>query len=387
MLPRYFFLIILIPLIIANAVFAEQLQPSDYKALRALYMQPAELWPKPELDQGIEHKELGLLPLPKFPKNNPLTKAKLELGERLFNDPILSSSGQIACASCHDKDLGWADGRESSFGHNRQKGTRNAPSIENTAFFTKFFWDGRANSLEQQALLPITNPIEMNSSITDAIQRLKQEPSYVEAFKLAFDDGAINELNLAKAIATFERTIISRLSKFDQFLIANNYQGKQRAALSAQMSDQALLGLHLFRTKARCLNCHNGPAMTDNQFHNLGLTYYKREFEDLGLYLTTQNPEDVGKFKTPSLRGVMNTKPWMHNGFFASMIGVLNIYNAGGARNKVDPNDPMSPVVSKHLKPLKLTTEEILALESFMTAVTAYPLLGPSHRVLATIKD
>ncbi|MBO9490135.1 cytochrome-c peroxidase [Endozoicomonas sp. G2_1] len=360
---------------------------SDLTLLRTTYLKAPEFWPKPLLDSGIEHNELGLLPLPVFPKTNPFSRAKVELGQRLFNDPLLSGSGQIACASCHDKDLGWADGRQTSFGHNRLRGTRNAPSIENAAYFTEFFWDGRADSLEAQALQPIINPIEMNTSIEQVLIKLKRDPSYVEAFNQVFYNTGITAANLAKAIATFERTIISRYSAFDRFLVARHYQGRQHQLLSAQLSDQALLGLHLFRTKARCLNCHSGPAMTDNKFHNLGLTYYGRELEDLGLYLTTGKAQDVGKFKTPSLRGVMNTKPWMHNGLFFSMRGVLNIYNRGGVPTVVDEQDPLSPVTSKHLQKLNLTLSEIEALEAFLEAITGFPANGPSVRVMSELEQ
>ncbi|MBB1271071.1 cytochrome-c peroxidase [Shewanella sp. SR44-3] len=372
-------------LLSASMSAAPSLAQSDASiSLRQQYLKPAEYWPRPILDDGVEHRELGLLPLPIFPIDNPFSVAKVTLGEKLFHDPQLSSSGQIACASCHDRDLGWADGRESSFGHNRSKGKRNAPSIENVAYFSAFFWDGRATSLEQQALMPITDPNEMNQSIPKLIDKLQVDKEYVAGFSQAFSDTKITPERLAKAIATYERSIISPPSPFDSFLRAISETSPQRRAQRASaMSDEAIEGLHLFRTQGRCLNCHNGPQFTDGKFHNLGLTYYGREFEDLGRYLVTKKPEDVGKAKTPGLRGVMNTGPWMHNGFFSDMDGILNIYNAGGARQTYDENDPLAPTVSVHIKPLNLTFEQRKAIRAFLASITSFPAQGPYWRLFS----
>ncbi|MEI5637787.1 MULTISPECIES: cytochrome-c peroxidase [unclassified Pseudoalteromonas] len=349
--------------------------------LREIYSQSSEFWPKAHVDEGVVAEEIGLLPDVSFPKQNPFNVAKLFLGEKLFHDPLLSHSKQIACASCHEPELGWADGKKTSFGHNRQRGKRNAPSIENVAFSTSFFWDGRAKTLEQQALLPIQDPIEMNLSLTDMVSRLKQKPEYKTAFSAAFGDNAITALRVGQALATFQRTIVSRRSDFDMFLMAGKQKTeKLRAIYSNAMSDQAIWGMHLFRTKARCMNCHHGPTFSDNQFHSLGLTYYQRKLQDLGRYLFTQDPSDVGKFKTPSLRGVMNTKPWMHNGVFADMEGLLNFYNAGGAKFTKKEEDPLSPETSKLLHPLNLSKKELDALAAFLQAITASPAVGPSPK-------
>ena len=348
--------------------------------LREQYSQPAHLWPKPTLDEGVEHVEIGLIPIPTFPQANPFSKEKVLLGEKLFHDPRLSRSGQIACASCHDRDLGWADGRAVSFGHDRLKGRRNAPSIENSAFWQTLFWDGRAASLEEQALMPILDPVEMNFSIEELEQRLNQNEAYKAEFKKVFNADKVKATDIAKALATYQRTIMSRSSDFDYFLQSSKQKNeKAKLSFSKKLSDQALLGLHLFRTKARCMNCHSGPLFSDNKFHNLGLTWYKRELEDLGRFKVTKQADHVGKFKTPSLRGVMNTKPWMHNGSFANMEGILNVYNAGGFKFTKDPNDEMSPVTSKLLKPLNLNYEEMKALEAFLHSITASPARGPHH--------
>ncbi|KZN55196.1 hypothetical protein N474_15945 [Pseudoalteromonas luteoviolacea CPMOR-2] len=349
----------------------------DLKALRSTYSQAPKAWPKPELSAGVAHREIGLLSDPVHPPSNPFSKTKAELGRRLFFDPKLSRSGQIACASCHDRDLGWADGRTVSFGHNRRAGKRNAPSVENAAFWHTLFWDGRAQSLEQQALMPIQDPLEMNMTLPELVARLNADPSYQTAFKQVFGMKTISAKQVAKALATYQRTIVSRRSDFDYFLLARTQSNPRiQQAYNQKLSDQALWGLHLFRTKARCMNCHNGPLFSDNGFHNIGLTYYKREYEDLGRYLVTGKASDVGKFKTPSLRGVMNSKPWMHNGLLADMEGVMAVYNAGGFRFQGDSADPLAPVTSPLLQPLSLSQAEQQALVAFMEALTPYPSGG-----------
>ncbi len=354
--------------------------------LRQVYSLPSACWPEPELDEGVKHRELGLLLEPEFPPHNPLTRAKLELGEKLFHDPKLSRSRQIACASCHDKDLGWGDGRRVSFGHDRRTGKRNAPSIENSAFYTSFFWDGRADSLEEQALMPIVDPNEMNFTLLELEQRLALDSEYPAMFKRAFGRERITAKDLAKAIATYERSITSRLSRFDSFLIASQ-NGREKKVLKQIFPDDALRGLHLFRTKARCLNCHNGPEMSDSQFHNIGLTYYGRFYEDLGQFEQTYHYDDVGKFRTPGLRGVMNTKPWMHNGLFVNMRGLINYYNVGGVQLKKLSTDLRSPETSHLMKPLQLTESEIEDLMAFLEAISPYPASGPSHQVIEQLDE
>lgn len=364
---------------VANAQTAKA--SLSIKQLRERYTKPISQWPKPQLRKGVMHRELGLLPTPSFPKNNLFSVAKMRLGEKLFLDPRLSRSGQIACASCHDRDLGWGDGREKSFGHNRQTGGRNSPSIENAAFRKGLFWDGRASTLEEQALMPIVDKVEMNFSLPELEQRLNAIDEYKKDFKAVFGQEIITAQLIGKAIATYERTLVSRLSTFDRFLMAIEEEPSRRRDRGlASLSDKALHGLHLFRTSAGCLNCHNGPTFSDEKFHNIGLTYYKRKYEDLGRYNVTNNPNDVGKFKTPSLRGVMNNKPWMHNGFFSRMDGIMNIYNAGGVPQSADKNDLLSPKTSHLLKPLNLSVKELEALEEFMHAITAAPARGPHYK-------
>ena len=351
--------------------------------LRKLYSQDKSKWPNAHLEQGVIAKEIGLLESVEFPTNNPFSFEKLDLGEKLFHDGNLSRTRQIACASCHEPELGWGDGKRTSFGHNRQRGRRNAPTIENIAFSTHFFWDGRAKTLEQQALMPIQDPLEMNFTLPELVQRLSDIAAYREAFKKAFGDEIITTERIAMALATYQRTITSRLSAFDRFLLASEQKDERFKRIYANaMSDEAIIGMHLFRTKAGCMNCHHGPTFSDNKFHNIGLTYYQREYEDLGQYNVTKNTDDVGKFKTPSLRGVMNSKPWMHNGLFSSMRGILNFYNAGGAKYVKKENDPMSPHTSELLKPLALNQQEIEALMAFLEAISGPPAAGPNREFL-----
>ncbi|MFT6902580.1 MAG: cytochrome c peroxidase [Colwellia sp.] len=350
---------------------------ADMDKLRDIYSQAPKFWPKANIDEGVEAKEIGLLLPIKFSKNNPYSLEKFQLGKRLFNDGNLSRSKQIACASCHDPDLGWADGRKASFGHNRQRGKRNSPTLENVAYNEHFFWDGRAETLEQQALMPIQDPIEMNFTLPELEQRLNKDPSYSKAFMASFGQSEVTAKLIGQSLATYQRTIVSRRSDFDRFLLApKQKQERMKKIYRAAMSDKAILGMHLFRTKARCMNCHHGATFSDQKFHNLGLTYYKRKHQDLGRYNYTQLPDDVGKFKTPGLRGIMNTAPWMHNGLFSDMEGILNIYNAGGIPFQKKIDDPLSPETSILLKPLSLTREEISSLIEFLKAITAPPALG-----------
>ena len=326
--------------------------------LRAAYAKPSSDWPAPTIDAGVEWKEIGLLPKPEHPADNPHSKEKEQLGKTLFFDPRLSGSGQLACASCHDPDLGWADGRVSSFGHARVPLARNAPSIRNTAYQPTLFWDGRAASLEEQAVQVLMNPSEMRADPADVTDVLGDQPEYRAQFKSAFGDEAVTIDRVAKAIACFERTITSGRSRFDRFA----------AGKPETFSDSELIGLDLFRREARCLNCHNGPAFTDGKFHNVGLSYYGRKLEDLGRYQHTKAAADVGSFRTPSLRDLTATRPLMHNGLF-ELPGVLNMYNAGMPTLRPKPDqldDPLFPKKSPLLKPLGLNRQDLGDLQAFL---------------------
>ena len=337
---------------------------SDYSACIAqLYRQPVAQWPAPQVDADVAWQEMAALPdHAPAPPENPFSEAKAELGKKLFNDPKLSRSGQIACASCHEADMAFADGRRVSFGHDRQNGRRNAPSLVMSGYSSQLFWDGRGGSLEQQAMHPIVDPVEMAFDIPQLLERLNGDATYREQFAQVFGDGAITTERTGQALATFQRTLVksTRNTPFEQLL-----RGRPQ-----RMTDEQLYGLHVFRTKARCMNCHFGPALSDEQFHNVGLSYYGRaKYEDLGRYEVTRKPEDVGAFRTPSLRLVMKTAPWMHNGLFVNMEGTLAFYNMGMPRprpNAQQVNDPLFPTTSERLKVLNMDKDELRALRSFL---------------------
>ncbi|MEE1885712.1 cytochrome-c peroxidase [Pedobacter flavus] len=337
-------------------------------SLRKVYAKNPAEWPKANVDNGVKFEELGVLPPSPIDLTNDSVRKVVELGKILFFDPRLSSSNQISCASCHAPDLNWTDGRQVSVGHDHLKNIRNAPSLENVWYFKRLFWDGRTENVKEQVASPIQAHNEMNQDLKTLPKKLSKIKGYLPHFQSAFGTNKITEDRILESLATFQKTITSRKTDFDRFL------EKDKNALT----DQQLVGLHLFRTKARCINCHNGPLFTDNEFHNLGLTYYKRKYEDLGLYNFTKNPEDVGKFKTPGLRNVMNTGPWFHNGLFPDMEGILNMYNVGmpfTRPTEEDMKDPLFPRNDKLLRGLKLSSAERTAIISFLHALSSQPIL------------
>lgn len=332
---------------------------------RAMYAKPISQWPAPTIDSGVVWEEFSSLPKVDSNYFEVMELPEVVLGKYLFFDPILSGSNQISCSSCHNPQTSWADKLTVPIGHDHLEGTRNTPSLLNVYARKTLFWDGRETTLEAQALAPIEAHHEMNMELTKLIPKLKAIPAYDSLFMAAYDDEYWSMPEVLRALGAFQRTLKSRRSRFDEF-IDGNYK---------VLSDQEIHGLHLFRTKARCMNCHHGQFMTDEDFHNIGLTYYKRKYEDLGRYHVTGLAEDVGKFRTPSLRDVMNTDPWMHNGLFENMTGLLNLYNSGMQMNTATASqkeaDPLYPVTDPLLQKLHLTKEEIAAIESFMHAITA----------------
>lgn len=330
--------------------------------LRPLYARPVAQWPKPFIDEGIKFEEMA--PLERFdrPRRGSVEAKRVALGRRLFEDPILSGSGQIACQSCHNLRLGWGDGLRTAFGDKRQQGPRNTPPIDSAAYRASLFWDGRAGSLEEQASGPITNPIEMNAKPEKVLKRLNGHTDYPKLFKEAYDVKTITMEDLTLALADFQRQQ-ERTTRFDRFL-----SGRYGA-----LTDEQIEGLHLFRTKARCMNCHHGPLLADEDFHNLGLTFYGRRLQDLGRYNVTGWFQDVGRFRTPSLRHIMNTAPYMHNGLIPDLRRVIIFYNNGGGnefpRNEAQRKDPKFPKRSVHMQALNLTEVERKALEAFLEAL------------------
>lgn len=334
--------------------------------LRRQYAGPPASWPDAHVDDGVAFVELGPAPEPAFPEHNPWSAEKEALGRALFFDGRLSGTGTMSCASCHTAELGWADGRTTSFGHGARALPRNAPTVRNAGFVPRLFWDGRAASLEAQALSVFENDDEMHASAAGIEARLAGSAGYRRMFLAAFGDEQPTIERVVQAIATFERTIVSDgSSAFDRFLSGDG----------DALSDDALAGLHLFRTKARCANCHHGPLLTDHGFHDVGLSYYGRKFEDLGRYRVTGDPADVGRFKTPSLRNVARTAPYMHNGLFG-LEGVVNMYSAGMPTLKPKPDqldDPLFPRKSPLLQKLDLNADEKRQLLAFLDALTERP--------------
>jgi cytochrome c peroxidase len=281
------------------------------------------------------------------PKDNPLTAAKVALGRRLFFDPILSADRTIACASCHRPNHGFAspDGRPRGIGG--QPVARRAPSLLNRAYGTSFFWDGRAATLEDQALRPIENPTEMGSSVADAVRRLSADKDYPSQFKAAFGDG-VTAKNLGRALASFERVLLRGDSRVDRF----RKEGEHDA-----LSPPERHGLWLYESKAQCWRCHSGPNFTDEKFHNTGVGWGG---SDLGRHAVTKTDADRGRFKTPTLRGSLLTAPYMHDGSLKTLDEVVEFYNKGG---RVNPN------LDSLMHALDLSSEEVQALVAFMKAL------------------
>ncbi len=347
-------ILLLVCALMLNGARAEE--PAD---LAEKYRRPPSEWPAFVVDDGVQAEDIA--PLPALPPVAWHTPESEELGKLLFFDPRLSGSGQLACISCHDPQLGWGDGRRVAAGHDRRAGRRNAMTLLNAAYFDRLFWDGRADGLLDLALQPIQSPAEMNADLEQVIARIRGTQRYLQAFEEAFGSPGVTGERIARAIASFVRSIVSSTSRFDRFA-----QGDYR-----RLTNQEIQGLHLFRTRARCMNCHNGPRFSDGQFHHTGLSYYGRRFEDLGRYDVTGNPEDRGKFRTPTLRDVRHTGPWMHNGLFDDFTGILRMYNRGipvGARAR-----PGAPKLSLLIRPLDLDDHEIEALEAFLGAIGRRP--------------
>lgn len=344
----------------AGAAVSRVQSPETAAELRAAYAGPPESWPRPMLHEGAVFTEFAPLPPVEHPAANPTNEAKVALGARLFDDPRLSKSGQIACASCHARELGFGDALRTSFGHDRLRGRRNSQPLMVAGWIHPLFWDGRSPDLEAQALHPLIDPKEMAVDDLEAVvARVSADGTYVAAFAAAFGDRTIDLQRISMALAAFQRSLSPPRGRFERFV-----KGDVRA-----LNDEQLRGLHLFRTKAGCANCHNGPLLSDGRFHNLGLHFYGRELQDLGRYEVTRASEDVGRFRTPSLRGVSRTAPYMHNGIMPRLDGVVTFYNAGAAHPRPRPDqadDPLFPVTDPLLRPLELTLEERTALVAFL---------------------
>jgi cytochrome c peroxidase len=292
------------------------------------------------------------------PPENPFTEEKVALGRRLFFDKRLSADNSLACSDCHQPQRAFSDGRRVAVGVKKQSGDRNTPAIINRTYGRSFFWDGRIRSLEEQVLQPIQNPKEMATELADVIERLKNDATYDSLFHKVF--GSSPEVrSLSFALASYVRTLLSGNSAYDR------YEAGEKTALTSQQRE----GLRLFRGKARCATCHSGSNFTDEEFHNTGVAWNRRTREEpprgTGRGLVTGLRQDQGKFKTPTLRDIEVTGPYMHDGSLKSLQEVLNFYDGGGHPNAGLDSD---------IRPLHLTAAEKNALSAFLKALTGTSL-------------
>lgn len=304
---------------------------------------------------------LGLPPVP-IPAGNPPTAETIALGRRLFYDAKLSADNTLSCSNCHNPTFDFTDGQRFSVGAHGQRGTRNAPTILNAAFNATQFWDGRAADLENQAAGPIANPVEMNQTHEACVAKLNGDAAYRREFAAAFGPGPVTLRKVEMALASFERTLISGNSPFDRYQF-----GGEKSAMSAS----AIRGLAIFRDKQRgnCATCHtiedHYALFTDGKFHNLGEGLNAEgELTDLGRYDQTKADSDRGAFRTPTLRNIAGTAPYMHDGGKKTLREVVDFYVGGGSSN---------PQLDKEIKELKLTGQEKDDLVAFLEALTCAP--------------
>ncbi|MBL8210899.1 MAG: c-type cytochrome [Bryobacterales bacterium] len=291
---------------------------------------------------------LGLLPV-QFPKDNPYTPEKAELGHLLYYDTRLSADNSVSCGSCHHNAKAYTDNAPVSTGIRGQKGGRSAPTVINRAYSLAQFWDGRAATLEEQAIGPIANPIEMGETHENVVAKLRKIPGYRALFLKAFGTEDFTIDHVAKAIATFERTVLSGNSPYDR------YQAGQKKA----MTPDQIRGMDVYLNKAKCDQCHEGINFTSNAYHNIGVGMDKPD-PDVGRYAVTKSEADLGAFKTPTLRDIARTAPYMHDGSLATLEEVVDYYDKGGIPNKN---------LDKTMKKLNLTAQEKKDLVAFLKAL------------------
>jgi cytochrome c peroxidase len=345
---------------------------------------------------------LGLPPVP-VPADNPMTPQKIALGSKLFNDKRFSSTGEVSCATCHDAGKAFTDSPlQTSEGINKLKGTRNAPTVVNAAYFTTQFWDGRSASLEDQSQHPFVNPIEMGLPNHEPILKIvRTDTEYVASFRQVFavEPAAITMEHVKKAIATFERTIVAGDSPFDRY-----YFGGDKAA----MSESAVRGFQVFLGDGRCVSCHvieqDQALFTDNRFHNVGVGINRIQDKvpeiapkfieakakgldvdkavlsnpstsELGRFAITEELDVLGAFKTPTLRNVEVTAPFMHDGSLKTLRDVVVHYNNGGVTNK---GERVNDFLSGGIRELNLSDQQITDLVAFMEALTSPQYAKPA---------
>lgn len=377
-----------------NTTYA-QVKVKDLGTPRAMKLPVKEISPEKQ-----EEKVDPFLGLPKVehPENNPTSKERVALGERLFNDVRFSSTGEISCATCHAPDKAFTDQLRVSEGINKLTGTRNAPTVINAAFNQTQFWDGRSPDLEDQAQHPFVNPVEMGLKDHEPILKIvRTDPEYVKAFKAVFNKTG-NQIKLdhvLKAIAAFERTVVMGNSRFDRWY----FKGEKT------LSDKEQKGFEVFIGNGRCVSCHaleqTTGIFTDHKFHNIGVGINRVPFEDitrlaeeflkadynvsevdekvltdaktseLGRLAVTRKMQDLGSFKTPTLRNVELTAPYMHDGSLKTLEEVVEHYDRGGASSD---KEVITPFLSGGIRPLNLTKQEKADLVAFMKALTSQEL-------------
>jgi cytochrome c peroxidase len=336
------------------------------------------------------------LPATPIPPANPQSPEKVALGKRLFEDKRFSATRQVSCSTCHEAKKAFTDSPlHVSEGIRKLTGTRNAPTVVNAAYFTRVFWDGRSSDLEDQALHPFVNPVEMGLKDHEPILKVvRDDPAYAKAFAQVFgkQGRAITIKEVTQAIAAFERTIVAGDSPFDRYW----FKGDQRA-----LSEQQKRGFALFVNEGRCVSCHvieqTSALFTDNRFHNIGVGITEiqndvpplaREYlraqanaaevdkrvlsdkrsSELGRFAVTRTLDDLGAFKTPTLRNVAATAPYMHDGSLKTLRDVVVHYNNGGITNK---QDHVNDFLSGGIRPLNLTDQQVDDLVAFMEALTS----------------
>ncbi len=327
---------------------------------------------EPILPLGLDAAQGGIKGL----AENPMTRAKIELGRQLYFDPRLSADGTVSCATCHDPTMGWAAHTKTGVGIRGQKGGRNSPVSFNRILTDAQFWDGRAKSLEEQAVGPIQNPVEMGNTHEVCAKTV----AGIEGYKLQFDRifGGVTIDAVGKALAAFERAVVTGPSPFDYYerwlrlkdvTAAEIRENPELAALAKlareeyaahKMSDSAVNGRNLFFGKANCSACHVGANLSDESYRNIGVGM-DAEKPDLGRFEVTKDEKDKGKFKTPTCRNVAQTAPYMHDGSIETLEEVVQVYNSGGFKN---------PWLDEKITRLGLTDREVADLVEFMKALT-----------------
>ena len=293
---------------------------------------------------------LGLDLYRPIPEDNPVTVAKVRLGKKLFGDKLLSRDRSLACKGCHQPKKAFTDGRAKAVGVYGRQGPRSVPSLVNRAYGRAFFWDGRTSTLEEQVVKPIESESEMDMTLDEAVERIQGKKRYRRLFQQAFG-GDPNSEDLARALASYVRTIYSGDSPFDRYIY-----GKRGA-----LTEQQRRGLRVFRGKGSCTACHIGPTFSDEEFHNTGVAWREGKLQDEGRFAISGEQDDQGAFKTPTLREVTRTAPYMHDGSLATLVDVIDFYGDGGRKN---------PHLDEEIRPLKFTEQEKSDLLAFLRTLS-----------------